>query len=86
MVGYGTLADSIDTVSRNIQKLRWQTRLTTGFDPAAVSIPKRFTEVTTWKGKVDGAFLTSLKDSYARRILEYALRLRAEAPGSRRIL
>jgi hypothetical protein len=32
-----------------------------------------FTEVTTWKGKVDGAFLTSLKDRYARRILEYGV-------------
>jgi aldehyde:ferredoxin oxidoreductase len=38
-----------------------------------VSIPKRFTEVTTWKGKVDGAFLTNLKDRYARRILEYGV-------------
>jgi aldehyde:ferredoxin oxidoreductase len=71
-VGYGVLADSIDAVSRNIQKLRWQTRLTTGFDPAAVSIPKRFTEVTTWKGKVDGEFLTALQDAYAKRILEVA--------------
>ena len=34
-VGYEVLADSIDAVSRNIQKLRWQTRLTTGFDPAS---------------------------------------------------
>ena len=73
VVGYGVLADTIDAVSRNIQKLRWQTRLTTGFDPAAVSIPKRFTEVTTWKGKVDGAFLASLKDRYARRILEFGV-------------
>jgi aldehyde:ferredoxin oxidoreductase len=72
-MGYGVLADSIDAVSRNIQKLRWQTRLATGFDPAAVSIPKRFTEVITWKGKVDGAFLTSLKDRYAKRILEFGV-------------
>jgi aldehyde:ferredoxin oxidoreductase len=72
-VGYGVLADSIDAVSRNIQKLRWKTRLTTGFDPATVSIPKRFTEVSTWKGKVDGAFLTSLKDRYAMRILDYGV-------------
>jgi len=34
--------------------LRWKIRISTGFDPAAVKIPKRFTEVTTWKGKVDG--------------------------------
>ena len=69
-----SLADTIDAVSLHIQKLRWQTRLTTGFDPATVSIPKRFTEVTTWKGKLDGAFLTSLKDRYAKRILEYGVK------------
>lgn len=73
VLGYGALADSMGVVSHNIQKLRWQTRLTTGFDPAAVSIPKRFTEVTTWKGEVDNAFLTNLKDRYAKRILEYGV-------------
>jgi aldehyde:ferredoxin oxidoreductase len=77
VVGYGALADNIDAVSRHIQKLRWRTRLITGFNPAAVSIPKRFTEVTTWKGQVDGEFLAGLKDACARRILE----LGAESPG-----
>jgi aldehyde:ferredoxin oxidoreductase len=70
VLGYGALADSIDAVSRNIQKLRWQARLATGFDPLKVSIPKRFTEVTTWKGQVDGEFLEELKDTYAKRLLE----------------
>lgn len=40
--------------------------------PAAVSIPKRFTEVTTWKGKVDGELLAMLKNSYGRSILKLA--------------
>jgi aldehyde:ferredoxin oxidoreductase len=71
-VGYGALAAKIDEVSRNIQKLRWQTRLATGFDFGGVSIPKRFTEVTTWKGRVDGEFLSALKDAYSRRLLEMA--------------
>ena len=35
VVGYGALADTIEAVSGNIQKLRWQTRLTTGFDPGS---------------------------------------------------
>ncbi|MFZ5450908.1 MAG: hypothetical protein ACOZF2_03385 [Thermodesulfobacteriota bacterium] len=74
VVGYGVLADTIDAVSHNIQKLRWQARIKTGFNPAGVSIPKRFTEVITRKGKVDGEFLTGLKDAYARRILELARR------------
>ncbi len=72
VVGYGALADTIGAVSHYIQKLRWKTRLTTGFNPVSVSIPKRFTEVTTWKGKVDGEFLAELKNAYAQRILKQA--------------
>ena len=86
VVGYGALADTMDAVSRNIQKLRWQTRLATGFNPASVSIPKRFTEVTTWKGKVDGDFLEGLKNAYARRILELGAEAPAEVSGEKGIL
>ncbi len=70
VVGYGGLAENLMAMASHIQKLRWQTRLATGFDPRSVTIPRRFTEVSTWKGKVDGEFLTALKDAYARRILE----------------
>ena len=73
-VGYTTLADSIGTVSSHVQKLRWRTRLRTGFDPRTVSIPKRFLEVETWKGKIDGAYLDALKDAYAGAILALAQR------------
>ena len=69
-LGYGTMAEDMEAVSRHIQKLRWQTRVATGFDPHGVRIPKRFTEVTTWKGQVDEGFLTSLKNEYAKRITE----------------
>ncbi len=68
--GYPTLAGSIDAVSRNIQKLRWRMRLATGFDPEAVTIPARFSEITTWKGRLDAEYLAALKGAYARRILE----------------
>jgi aldehyde:ferredoxin oxidoreductase len=71
-VGYDTLADSIGNVSRHVQQLRWRTRLRTGFDPRTVSIPKRFLEVETWKGKIDGAYLAALKDAYAGAILALA--------------
>ncbi|MGA2330663.1 MAG: hypothetical protein ABSG75_02775 [Syntrophales bacterium] len=37
-----------------------------------VSIPKRFTEITTWKGHIYGKFLARLKDEYSRCILEMA--------------
>ena len=71
-VGYTTLADSVDTVSSHVQKLRWQARLRTGFDPRSVSIPKRFLEVETWRGRIDGTYLDALKDAYAGAILALA--------------
>jgi aldehyde:ferredoxin oxidoreductase len=69
-VGYTTLAENIAAVSSSIQKLRWKTRLATGYDPRAVTIPKRFTEITTWKGNVDEGYVAALKEEYARRILD----------------
>jgi aldehyde:ferredoxin oxidoreductase len=68
--GYARLAGSIDAVSAGIQKLRWRMRLATGFDPEAVTIPARFFEITTWKGRLDAEYLSALKNAYARRILE----------------
>ncbi len=71
-LGYKTLADNIPKISRQIQKLRWKTRLATGFDPHGVTIPKRFFEVSNWKGQVEEGFLQDLKTAYANRILELA--------------
>jgi aldehyde:ferredoxin oxidoreductase len=71
-VGYTTLADRIGTVSGHVQQLRWRMRLGTGFDPRTVSIPKRFLEIETWKGKIDGAYLDALKAAYAGAILTLA--------------
>jgi aldehyde:ferredoxin oxidoreductase len=68
-LGYTAIADNMDQVAQHIQKMRWRIRLATGFDPAAVKIPKRFTEVTTWKGPVDGDFLDALKGEYGQRII-----------------
>jgi len=68
-VGYNALADNLDALSQHIQKLRWKTRLATGFNPHEVTIPNRFTEITTWKGAIDTEYLTALKDEYAKRIL-----------------
>lgn len=69
-LGYSTLAGNMQQVAQHIQKMRWRLRLATGFEPARVNIPKRFTEVTNWKGTVDAAFLGELKQEYAKRILQ----------------
>ena len=71
-VGYGTLADNMDAVADGIQRLRWQMRVRSGYRPESVSIPKRFTEITTWKGQIDSDFLSALKDQYASAILKLA--------------
>jgi len=69
-LGYSTLASKMGFVSQHIQKLRWKTRLATVFDPVAVEIPRRFSEVTNWKGAVDEDFMTALKSDYGKRIIE----------------
>ena len=71
-LGYTTLADTMEQVAQHVQKMRWRLRLSTGFEPLGVKIPKRFTEVTTWKGKVDEKFLNALKKEYAKRIMDLA--------------
>jgi aldehyde:ferredoxin oxidoreductase len=68
-VGYNALADNLGSVSINIQALRWKTRLATGFKPGTVTIPKRFSEITTWKGPIDPGYMQGLINAYAQRIL-----------------
>jgi aldehyde:ferredoxin oxidoreductase len=71
-VGAPALGDHLPDVSRRVQKLRWKNRLAAGFKPREVGIPKRFTEISTWKGGVDESFLNSLKSAYAEKIEEMA--------------
>jgi aldehyde:ferredoxin oxidoreductase len=69
-VGYRDLADGMDSVAQRVQKMRWQMRMKTGFDPAAISIPARFSEITTWKGGIDADYLAALQKMYARRVMD----------------
>ncbi|MFZ5766063.1 MAG: aldehyde ferredoxin oxidoreductase N-terminal domain-containing protein [Thermodesulfobacteriota bacterium] len=68
-VGYSTLAGSMDAVASEIQRLRWQMRLATGFRPEEVTIPKRFTEISTRLGPCDRDDLEELKRAYAQGIV-----------------
>ncbi|MEF2144775.1 MAG: aldehyde ferredoxin oxidoreductase C-terminal domain-containing protein [Desulfovibrionaceae bacterium] len=74
VVGYETLAGSLPEVGEHIQALRWKTRMDTGYDPSAVNIPKRFTEVVTWKGPLDVDYLNRLRAAYAERIRAMAVK------------
>ena len=69
-VGYGSIADNLGPVGRNIQQLRWKMRLATGYKPEEVTIPKRFYEVATAKGPVDSDYLNTLTKEYAKAIRE----------------
>jgi len=71
-VGYPELAANIDPLGVHIQKLRWKTRIATGFAPEAITIPKRFFKVKTWKGPIDPHYLTSLKSEYGKAIMTLA--------------
>jgi aldehyde:ferredoxin oxidoreductase len=71
-VGYRNLAENLDSVSRRVQKMRWQIRMKTGFDPESVKIPERFKQVVTWKGTMDTNYMDSLQKTYAKRIREMA--------------
>jgi aldehyde:ferredoxin oxidoreductase len=71
-VGYRNLAENLDSMARRVQKMRWQLRLKTGFDPDSVKIPERFKQVVTWKGPLDTNYLDSLQKNYTQRIREMA--------------
>jgi len=72
----------VDSVSRRVQKMRWQIRMKTGFDPESVKIPERFKQVVTWKGPMDTNYLDSLQKTYAQRIGEMAKSEESESTKS----
>lgn len=71
-LGLGDVAANLATAGRNMQNLRWSLKCRTGFDVHAVRIPKRFTEVVTWKGGIDMAYMEELRGLYAQEILRMA--------------
>ncbi len=71
-LGYRELADSMEAVSEAVRRARWRLKVATGYDPMATRIPKRFAEVTTWKGPVDAEYMEALRQAYARAVLGLA--------------
>jgi len=69
-LGLQKVADNLASAGEAIQKLRWRLRMRTGCDPMAARIPKRYTEVVTWKGPIDTAYMEELRQAYATRLLE----------------
>uniref|UniRef100_I2PZP8 Aldehyde:ferredoxin oxidoreductase n=1 Tax=Desulfovibrio sp. U5L TaxID=596152 RepID=I2PZP8_9BACT len=78
-LGYGELAAGLDAASEKARRARWRQKIATGYDPMGTKIPKRFAEVTTWKGPIDAAYMEALRQGYARAVLELAAPV--AAPG-----
>ena len=68
-IGYRNLAANMEATAKAVQQLRWQNRLDTGFLPEKVTIPQRYGEVTTLKGRTDEAYLKELQRAYAQKII-----------------
>ena len=71
-VGLGEVAADLQQASAKVQRLRWKTKFSTGYDPDQVTIPKRYTEVVNWKGPMDPAYMDRLKTAYAAEIRKMA--------------
>lgn len=70
--GFDKLADNLEAAGVYIQELRWQLKCKTGFDVDAVKIPKRFSEVVTWKGEIDTDYMNDVAQQYAIAIKKMA--------------
>jgi aldehyde:ferredoxin oxidoreductase len=68
-LGYGELATGLDAASENARRARWRLKIKTGYDPMQTRIPKRFSEITTWKGPIDAAYMEALRQGYATAVV-----------------
>jgi aldehyde:ferredoxin oxidoreductase len=64
-VGLPEVGDALTESSALVQRLRWGLKFRSGFDPLQVKIPKRFSEVVSWKGKMDPVRLQDLAGTYS---------------------
>ncbi len=68
VAGFTDLVGDLESAAEHIRRHRWRLRFATGFRPEDITLPKRFYNVGTWKGPVDGDYLDRLKDTYGTRI------------------
>jgi aldehyde:ferredoxin oxidoreductase len=69
-LGYNVLADDMADVAKHIQKMRWQLRLASGYEPGLVQIPKSFNALKNWKGPIDPDYIKALCSEYAKQIFK----------------
>lgn len=69
-LGYKGVAENLDQAGEAIQKLRWRLRMRSGYAPMDAKIPKRYSEVVTWKGGIDTVYMEELRKTYAAKLVE----------------
>lgn len=67
-LGLDEAASALPSSAEAARDLRWRLKCDTGFNPRKVVIPKRFTEVVTWKGGIDQEYLRAITDGYSAAI------------------
>lgn len=72
VLGHEDPAQNLASLSQKVQAMRWRLRFRSGFDPDQVLLPKRFYELTTWKGPIDAPFLERLAAAYKEAIRRMA--------------
>ncbi len=77
VLGLAETARNLVKSSEAMRDKRWSLKLRTGFDPAKTRIPKRYTEIVTWKGPVDPTYMEALRLAYGQAITGMA----AKAPS-----
>ncbi|MDR1777912.1 MAG: aldehyde ferredoxin oxidoreductase [Desulfovibrio sp.] len=68
-LGLEDMAGVLPEAAGAVRDLRWKLKMGTGFDPQKARIPKRFTEITTWKGGIDATYMEETRGLYSREIL-----------------
>jgi len=71
-IGFRQMADTLSEQAKQVQANRWRLKFECGYDPAQITIPKRFKQVRNWKGPVDELFMEQLSRSYQQTITEIA--------------
>ncbi len=71
-VGNPRIAESVVVRSADVQAKRWQLKFQTGYKPNDISIPKRFGEVSTWKGPLDAVFMNAIAVEYQAAVRKFA--------------
>ena len=71
-VGLARLAESVVVRSKDVQAKRWHLKFLTGYNPKNISIPKRFEEVSTWKGLIDKVYMDAVANDYQNAVRKMA--------------